>query len=332
MPSSLASPQICNRFGWRRPLTIYDSDLSGAGNAIRITKGERAPRDIVASLSGHLIIFELAAEHVVTRHLSLPRKARDFIDGIILHQIDRLSPWPLAQAIYTIDVRSHSNDADLLEVAVLIASRARIEEYYKTLALAGLAPHRVAARLDGDPSGNLKTLWTPSSHATRQRRYTAAHMIGAGLASMVLLSVGTSVWAVYSASEILSERDIKAEQGASLAKQNQSSNEWKDLEGLNALQKAWAYKERTAPSVVLLETLTHALPDSAYLTEMRLENGTLRLIGLASNAPSLIAPLEKSDHFSDVHFFAPSTKAPTESLYKFFVETHVRKQLAESGG
>jgi len=53
-----------------------------------------------------------------------------------------------------------------------------------------------------------------------------------------------------------------------------------------------------------------ALPDSAYVTEIRLEKENLRIVGLADDAPGLLAPLEKSKHMTDVRFFAPMARGP----------------------
>jgi len=77
----------------------------------------------------------------------------------------------------------------------------------------------------------------------------------------------------------------------------------------------------------VLEALSRALPDAAYLTELHLDNTTLRMIGLASDAPSLIAPLERSGHFTDVHFFAPTTRGPDGSLFSFHIEARVVPRL-----
>ncbi len=83
----------------------------------------------------------------------------------------------------------------------------------------------------------------------------------------------------------------------------------------------------------MLEALSRALPDGAYVTELRLENATLRMIGLANDAPSLIAPLEHSGHLNDVHFFAPTTRGPDGTLFRFNIEARVEPhfKIAEEG-
>jgi general secretion pathway protein L len=86
-------------------------------------------------------------------------------------------------------------------------------------------------------------------------------------------------------------------------------------------------KETSGSSVILLEALSRALPDSAYLTEIRLESGTLRIIGLADDAPGLLAPLEQSGHLTGVHFSAPTTRGSDGKSFRFSIEAHVEPRI-----
>jgi general secretion pathway protein L len=102
---------------------------------------------------------------------------------------------------------------------------------------------------------------------------------------------------------------------------------------LNPRERAWYAKETSPTAAIVLEALSQALPDGAYLTELRLEQGTLRMIGLTNDAPSLIAPLEQSGHLSDVRFFAPTARGPDGNLFRFNIEAHVEPhfKMAEDG-
>jgi general secretion pathway protein L len=92
-------------------------------------------------------------------------------------------------------------------------------------------------------------------------------------------------------------------------------------------ERAWFLKETSVSSVMLLEALSRALPQSAYLTEIRLENATLRMTGLADDAPGLLAPLERSGHLTGVHFFAPTTRGPDGKSFRFSIEAHVEPRV-----
>jgi general secretion pathway protein L len=75
--------------------------------------------------------------------------------------------------------------------------------------------------------------------------------------------------------------------------------------------------------VIVLEALSRAIPDSAHLLEIRLEGTTLRLIGLADDAPAMLAPLEQSGHLTGVRFFAPTTRGSDGRLFRFHIEARV---------
>ena len=81
----------------------------------------------------------------------------------------------------------------------------------------------------------------------------------------------------------------------------------------------------------MLEALSRALPDGAYLTELRLENTTLRMIGLANDAPSLLVPLERSCFCSDVHFFAQTTRNTESAQFVFHIQARVEPHLDLAG-
>ena len=88
-------------------------------------------------------------------------------------------------------------------------------------------------------------------------------------------------------------------------------------------ERVWLLKETSISSVILIEALSRALPDSAYVSEIRLEKESLRIMGLADDAPALLAPLERSKQMTDVHFFAPTARGPDGKLFRFSIEAHV---------
>ncbi|HMH95853.1 MAG TPA: PilN domain-containing protein [Bradyrhizobium sp.] len=91
--------------------------------------------------------------------------------------------------------------------------------------------------------------------------------------------------------------------------------------------RAWLSKEMSISSVIVMEALSRALPESAYVTEIRLEKENLRIMGLADDAPGLLAPLERSEHMTDVHFFAPTVRGPDGKLFRFSIEARVEPRI-----
>jgi general secretion pathway protein L len=96
------------------------------------------------------------------------------------------------------------------------------------------------------------------------------------------------------------------------------------LASLKPSERAWREKEISPTAAIVIEAVSRALPDAAYLTELHLEGVTLRLIGLTRDPPSLIAPLEQSGHLADVHFFAPTTREADGAQFRFHIEARVK--------
>ncbi len=73
--------------------------------------------------------------------------------------------------------------------------------------------------------------------------------------------------------------------------------------------------------MILVEALSRALPDTAYLTDLEIEGREVRIAG-KSNATALIRILEESPQFENVRFSAPTTREATETVETFSIIAH----------
>ena len=90
--------------------------------------------------------------------------------------------------------------------------------------------------------------------------------------------------------------------------------------GLGLLAKR---KQTTPSSVMVLEAISRALPDSTYVTELRIEGDKIQVVGMTQDAPSLIRLMEQSPQFTRATFFAPTTRAANEPGERFHIEAHI---------
>jgi general secretion pathway protein L len=286
--------------------------------------GAKLPESLLRGARGGFVVLELPPDRVVRRHLTLPAQARAFLGGIVQNQIERLSPWKADQAAYGFAVEAAEAGASLA-VTVLIASRAAMDASRQLAADAGLAVDRIVARDPTDPTVAPVPLWSRTADGSAAVLRRARFAAGAAVLAIVGLSVGVSAWAVISAgaasakSQTLGAR-IKTLQRQALAPAGAPV-------AAGSPERVWAWKAGAPSAVVLIEALSSALPDTAYLTEFTLQGTTLRLVGQAADAPALIQALERSGHVADVRFFAPTTRASDGTRFRFHIEARVQPRL-----
>jgi general secretion pathway protein L len=293
--------------------------------------GDAMPVEIARAARGSFVIFELAPDEIISRRLTVPAQARDLLPGIVRNQIERLSPWRAAQAYYGFDAKG-SSDAGNLDVRVLITPRVTIEEACGRLAALGLQVDAVVA---GEPSANAAngiTLWSRLADAGNDSLLRVRWAIGGILAAMVSITAMLSVWLFVAAAAADAEGDDIGIQIATLQRQAKGSYSPQSIALLPPAERAWAQKEASLVTAIVVEALSRALPDSAYLTELNIDGSTMRIAGIAQDAPALIAPLEQSGQFKDVHFYAPTTRGADGVRFIFHIEAHVEPHATISGG
>jgi general secretion pathway protein L len=299
-----------------------------AGPKPKVLSASSAKR-IARAARGRFVILSLSADKVVTRHLNVPAQAREFLAGIVRNQIERLSPWPATEVMY--GFAANDGDSASLDIRVLMASRATIDSARATLAAAGLEVDRIVARRpDGDPAPTASepvTLWSRITDAPQEDMATATRLIGGGIAAAVAWAVILGIFTLTMASSIRRENEELAARAKTLQRQLQAGRTPASMASLPPPQRAWLSKETAASSVIVLEALSRALPDSAHLAEIKLDGTTLRIIGNADDAPALLAPLEKSGHLSNVHFFAPTTRGPDGRQFRFHIEARIEPHI-----
>jgi general secretion pathway protein L len=285
--------------------------------------GKRVSGKVARAADGCLVILELPAAEVAVRRISIPAQAREFLEGIVRNQIDRLSPWQSDQAAYGFDVEANSEDPANLDVRVLIASRAAIDGLREKLAAMGLEVDRVVAAQHQAGMAKLITLWSRLATLSGADLDRARRRIGASIAAALLIGVGLSLWALISAASLRAESEDAEARTKGLLHQVEGAG-GQALASLKQGERAWYEKEMSPTAAIVIEAVSRALPDAAYLTELHLDGVTLRMVGLASDPPSLIAPLEHSGHLTEVHFFAPTTRETNGGLFRFHIEARVK--------
>ena len=125
-------------------------------------------------------------------------------------------------------------------------------------------------------------------------------MIGLGLSGLAF-ATSLCAWVVVGRADDARLADLQtqiAERRAAILNRRDSAAE----QAIQALQA----RKRTAPSAVMtLEALAKTLPDDTHLTELRIEDGKVQIVGLSGDAPALIRLIEQSKRFTRATFLRP---------------------------
>jgi len=258
----------------------------------------------------------LAPSRFIFRSLELPQGARQFLDGVVRSQIDRLTPWSANEAAFG---WTEPTDAGAGQIGVTVAATARAR-------VAPIAQAAMEARADqvrmstliGEGEGLRIPVFAQDigvgGGGRRMTRGLVAALALAGLAFVMSLGAWLVIGGMDDARVAALEARI-AERRAELMNRRGPAAE----EALKALQaRKWA-----SPSAVMtVEALSKTLPDDAHLTELRIEAGKVEIAGSAVDPPSLIRLIEQSRRFTQATFSAPTVKSPSGGQ-GFHIEAHI---------
>ena len=286
---------------------------------VRIVGGSMAealPQNWVGTLRGSRIELILRPSRFLFRPLELPKRAVEYLEGIVRSQIDRLTPWTANEAIYSWTPPVDAPN-DRIQLMIAATARAMVVPYLKAIGglnAASIAITTVQSTANSKPA-------PIKFHEQRMRSAIDVRRIRLILMAVFLLSglsaaaaVGVSVIAADSLSTERLElmRKISARKAA--------MRNFFEGSGLQSLEKR---KQTTPSSVIVLEALSALLPDDTYVTELRIDGEKLQIVGVTSDAPSLIRLIEQSQHFARATFFAPTTRSAGAMKEQFHIEAHI---------
>jgi general secretion pathway protein L len=292
-----------------QPLRIEDGKFVGKTSA-------RAQ----ALIAGSEVDLALKSSRFLFRPLELPRRAGEFLDGVVRAQIDRLTPWSPAEAAFGWSAPSPLG-ADRIVVTVAATARPGIAPFVQALAerRADAIFVSTAEQAEGALAGAPITILAQRGGAEARVRKTRRRLIAVLALALVAALDGLAAAILYGGD--LDQRLAGVQHRIALRRAELVSGRGSAAdEAVAALE---ARKRATPAGVIVLEALSQTLPDDTYLTDLHIENGKVQIAGLTRDAPALIRLIEQSQHFTRATFFAPTTRAPTDNGERFHIEAHI---------
>ena len=263
----------------------------------------------------------LSPSRFIFRSLELPQGARQFLEGVVRSQIDRLTPWSANEAAFG---WSEPTDAGNGQIAITVAATAR--SLVAPIARAAMAARadqvRMSTRIGEGQAPVIPVFAQDIGGGSGGQGLLRGLVAGLALSGFAF-AVSLGAWLVIGGDDDARMADLQnriAERRSELMNRRGPAAE----EALKALQaRKWA----TPSAVMVLEALSKTLPDDAHLTELRIEGGKVQIGGSATDAPALIRLIEQSRHFTQATFFAPTVRGPSGGE-SFHIEAHIEPSFA----
>jgi general secretion pathway protein L len=279
---------------------------AGTGNAAAMLKASRAE-------------LVLQPERFVIRPLELPRRATEFLEGIVRAQIDRLTPWSAENAAFG---WSAPVEIPNERVSVTVAATARNLVMPFVSAIAGLGADSITVSTIAPEAQN----GTAAIKVFDQRVRGALELSRVRRALAVALLAAAALAAAALAADVIGGSEIDARHAkvtSRIAAQRAKLHAGSDAVRDSALAGLERRRHEMPSSVIVLEALSQILPDHTYVTELRIQGDKMQVIGVTRDAPSLIRLIEQSQHFTRATFFAPTTRSPSEPGEHFHIEARI---------
>jgi general secretion pathway protein L len=294
-----------------------------------------AARQVCSRVEAFAILAEMAASRRLgpigirlplsqcfERRVELPRAARDDVRRMLHFDLERATPFRVGE-VYTAHLAGDAAPAKGRQrVRQLIVKREVVDPLLADVRAAGLEPAFVDC-WEAAPTLGLAVDFLEAQRP--QRSGLARHMtLQRTLAAMVLLLAGLAfAGALRRYDSALAEiraqtAEVRAQAAAVRGAQERADAAVADLARLQRLKLA------QAPTVEVMEALTRLLPDSVWLTDLRIEGDTLDIAGLAKSGAALPSLFVGSALFADAALTAPLTLDAREDRERFSLRVRLK--------
>jgi general secretion pathway protein L len=328
--------ELLDRVSKRTPVRLVD--VGGGAYAIEQADGKRdrarlkifqkgdasqlQPPETAKQLSDRDVDLVMPSDELLIRTLDpLPAESRQYVEGIVRHQLERFVPWRSDNVLYSYEVAPASADDDRLVVRV--AATARTLHAPLIAAVSAVRPRklRLLYRGAGQAGGDVAIALDGGTAVTAQMRQLRYGVVGA-VAALLLLSAAAFGYLVYSWNEATNALEVAEKTDADLRKQmgGRGAQETPATRDLRAILS----RKRAQPlAVIALESLSKALPDDTWLTEFQLADGQLRVSGTSQSVAELVPSVQKSPIFADATFFSPTTRLANKEGDRFHLQVRL---------
>jgi general secretion pathway protein L len=271
-----------------------------------------------ASLGTDQVLLRLSASDVVERTIQLPKAASDVIEPVLQNQMERIVPWSAEDTRYGYRIAGpNAASPDQLDIQVVATTRSVLDTALRRAESVGLSPRAIDFAPDAAADAvavKLASLAPDPVKRTAQTLQTA-------IAIILAFGVATSAFGLYLMwGRQIESNDLEARIATARARVEEVKQLNAENTQLRQQRERLVKRKGEEPAVmVLIEALSRALPDTAYLTELEIHGRDTRITGKSADPTALITMLEDTPQFEDVHFSAATTREEGETAGTFSI-------------
>ncbi len=289
---------------------IYQGEADGLANFIRSNLARNARKNVRLSYS---------SDRAIVKHIRLPAAAGEVLPAILRNKVESLAPWPLEESLWGYCIASNPPPGEIA-VDVGIVSRTNALTAISALHSAGAQVRQLDISPDAE---DRKPLSIDFDFDRRMNR--VASIVKSGIASLALCAAMVSSFGLYLAfSNDVRNRAIRAEI-ASVQQSFQGAAAPQTDSILAASNEIYEDKRGTPPFVMVIDALTKAIPDGAWLESIDLRGRKLVVTGRGIDTSRVVEGLEASPAFAKAGFASAIQRDPENGVDLFTVSAELEK-------
>lgn len=261
---------------------------------------------------------------VLRRPLSLPLAAAPRVRDVLVHEIDRQTPFAADQVAFDWRVLSRDEDAGKLNVELVAVPLDRLDAEISALGPLASSLSGVDVEVDGRVLG--VNLMPPARRSSDRHTLAWVHL---ALLAVFVIGAWFMLWqslenrreAVAELQAVVDQRQVEARRVAALREQLDTA-----AGGATFL----AGMREARPRVLeVIDELSRRLPDGTWLERLTINQGRVVLQGLSNEAAGTIGWLQASPYLADPAFTGAVQPDPRSGAQRFTLTADLRVPEAQ---
>jgi general secretion pathway protein L len=264
------------------------------------------------------------SKKMLMKQIQLPLAAEENLHQVLGFEMQRQTPFRAEQVYYNYRVRARRPETQKLIVQLFVVPRMVVAQALDLVADWDLVP--APAESDSSRSDGNFT-FVPGDIVRRP-----SSRLNHGLLALNLVLLGC----VIAIPLVQQQRNVEILRARLDEIRTAAASAVELRERIDAhvarAQYLFGHKAEQPTSVELLEELSQRLPDHTWLFRAEIRDGSVHLQGMSTRASALIAELEDSDYFKDVHFASPVTQDGATGRERFHLSASVVMRAGPTAG